>query len=76
MNHGPPIARDEMIFYINSFAEETGCQSLGVTTCEELFSELSIDAIACGKENQLMAVLVAQHWRVLYVHKKKLHLVL
>ena len=73
VNHGPPIARDEMTFYINSFAEETGCQSLEVTTGDELFSEHSINAIACGKENQLMAVLIAKHWRILYVHKQNLH---
>ena len=73
VNHGPPIARDEMTFYVNSFAKETGCQSLEVTTGDELFSQRSINAIACGQEQQLMAVLVATHWRILYVHQKNLH---
>ena len=73
VNHGPPIARDEMLFYINCLAEETGCFSLGVKTCKELFSEQSINAIASGKGQQLMAVLVAQHWRILSVHNKELH---
>ena len=73
VNHGPPIARDEMTFYVNCFAKETGCQSLEVTTGDELFSQRSINAIACGQEQQLIAVLVATHWRILYVHQKNLH---
>ena len=73
MTHGPPIAKDEMAFYISCLTEGTNIQSLGIVTSEELFSEISINEIASGKENQLMAVMIANHWRLLSVHKQHLH---
>ena len=73
VHHGPPIAFDEMQYYIRLLAHETSCTCIGTMRCSDLFTAPVINAIAIGTGKKLMAVLVAHHWRILFVDGLELH---
>ncbi len=68
VHHGPPIAFDEMQYYIQLLAHEASCTCIGAMSCSDLFTATALSAIATRTtERNLMAVLVAHHWRILLV---------
>ena len=61
LQHGPAIAHDEMSFYISLLSNKASVENLGVWTCQDFFNF----------DGKVAAILINDHWRVLYLEDKK-----
>ena len=67
--HGPPIALDEMNFIIRQVAHATDCVNLGAWTVDQVFDRevLSLFEEPMEEIGKVSALLLNQHWRLIYV---------
>ena len=66
---GPAVAQDEMTFYLQQVAARCNLDNFGAWSCSQLLRKEIIDALAWrnAKQGKIVALLVNQHWRILYI---------